>query len=124
VDLEQLRGWLDAYGRAWEQRSPDAAAEIFSEDATYHETPFSEGMRGRDAIRAYWATAADHQKDVAFRYEIVNVSPAVVLWQASYTKARSDEPTNLDGVFLLEFDAENRCSSLREWWHADTGPSF
>ena len=39
--------WLDAYGGAWETKEPAAAADLFTEDATYHETRFDEPMRRR-----------------------------------------------------------------------------
>lgn len=124
MDLEQLGGWLDLYGRAWEEADPDAAAELFAEEATYRETPFSEVMRGREAIRAYWQQIPDHQRDIRFEHDVVSVSPAVVRWRASYVRRRDGERVDLDGVFLLAFDPENRCSSLLEWWHADGTPSF
>lgn len=124
MDLEQLRGWLDLYGRAWEQADPDVAAGLFAEDATYRETPFSEIVRGRDAIRAYWHQVPDRQREIRFEHDVVSVSPAVVRWRASYERKRDGRRVRLDGVFLLEFDAENRCSSLLEWWHADGEPSF
>jgi uncharacterized protein (TIGR02246 family) len=124
VDLEQLRGWLDLYGRAWEQADPDAVAELFTENATYRETPFSEVMEGREAIREYWRQIPETQRDIRFEADVVSVSPAAARWRTSYVKKRTDERVTLDGVFLLGFDAENRCSSLLEWWHADAEPAF
>jgi hypothetical protein len=46
-------GWLDTYGRAWESRDPQAAANLLTEDGTYQVTPFVEPMRGRQAILEY-----------------------------------------------------------------------
>lgn len=124
MDLEQLRGWLDLYGRAWERADPDAVVGLFTEDASYRETPFSEVMRGREAIREYWREIPETQREIRFEADILSVSPAVVRWRAGYVKKRTDERVTLDGVFLLEFDAENRCSALQEWWHADAEPAF
>ena len=55
MDSGVLGRWLDAYGRAWETKDPEAAADLFAEDATYHETPFDEPMRGRAEISGYWS---------------------------------------------------------------------
>ncbi|HEX6207353.1 MAG TPA: nuclear transport factor 2 family protein [Actinomycetota bacterium] len=120
---EALRSWLDAYGRAWETRDPEAAVELFSPDATYRETPFDEIMEGREVIRQYWQQVPDYQRDIEFGYEIVAVEPVVVRWWSAYTKISSGDRVKLDGVFLLEFDEAGFCTSLREWWHADETPA-
>ena len=124
MDAEALRAWLDAYGRAWETRDPDAAVELFSEDATYRETPFGVVMEGRDAIRSYWQEIPETQRDISFGADILGLDPALVHWWSSYTRIRDDAPVRLDGVFLLEFDDASRCTKLREWWHADPGPAL
>jgi SnoaL-like domain len=58
TDLDAFRSWLDAYGRAWEKRDPEAATALFTEDSTYQVTPFLEPMRGRKAIFEYWSEVA------------------------------------------------------------------
>jgi uncharacterized protein (TIGR02246 family) len=47
--------WLERYRRAWVERDADAAARLFTEDATYREQPFQAPFVGRTAIRNYWA---------------------------------------------------------------------
>ncbi|MGH2652286.1 MAG: nuclear transport factor 2 family protein [Actinomycetota bacterium] len=119
-----MGAWLAAYGKAWETQDPDAAVALFTPEATYQEKPFDEPMRGREAIREYWATGAGHQREVRFDSRILSVEPAVGHWWASYTATATGELTKLDGIFLLEFDDEGLCTSLREWWHATPRPSF
>ena len=43
---DEFKTWLDAYGRAWETRDANTVADLFSDDAAYHETPFVEPWRG------------------------------------------------------------------------------
>ena len=126
MDRGGVERWLVAYGRAWETMDPDAAAMLFTEDATYRETPFSEVMGGRDAVRDYWSEVPQHQRDISFGSDVLHVEAdrAIVHWWASYTRITTGEPTRLDGMFLLEFDRSAQCRSLREWWHADPRPSF
>ncbi|MFQ5554051.1 MAG: nuclear transport factor 2 family protein [Acidimicrobiia bacterium] len=121
---DELHSWLDAYGRAWESNDSDGFVALFSDGASYAENPYDDPVVGSDAIREYFGLMAQHQKDVSFGFEIHSVSPVVAHWWASYSKVTNGEPTRLDGVFLLDFDDDGRCASLREWWHADPSPAF
>jgi hypothetical protein len=53
MDLHSLKSWLDSYGRAWETKNPEAAGVLFTEDASYQESPYDEPMGGRSAIVEY-----------------------------------------------------------------------
>jgi uncharacterized protein (TIGR02246 family) len=126
MDRVAIEEWLAAYGRAWETKDPEAAARLFAEDATYKETPFSEPMRGREAIGNYWSKVEPNQDDISFGSEILSVGGerAFVHWWASYVRKANRQPTRLDGMFLLFFDGQGLCRSLQEWWHADPAPAF
>ena len=116
ADLDR---WLREYGRAWETLDPDAAARLFAENATYHETPFDEPARGIDGVRAYWAENTGVQREVAFRHEILAVvgRRGIARWQADYVRPATGVRARLDGVFVLDFTEGGRCLCLREWWH-------
>jgi len=119
MNPESVRAWLDGYGAAWEERDPEAVIRLFAEDTTYQETPFSQPMRGRDAIRQYWSRAvAAYQEQVRFGCEILAVSglTAIAHWWASFVRISSKTRVSLDGVFLLTFDEAGLCRELREWW--------
>jgi hypothetical protein len=81
--------------------------------------PFDAPKAGRAGIEDYWATVTADQRDVEFESKVVavNGSTAVARWSASLTSAASGARIELDGVFILEFDASGLCSELREWWH-------
>jgi len=116
---EMPRSWLDAYGRAWETRDPEAAAALFTEEASYQETPFVEPMRGRTAIATYWSHATRSHTDVHFGYEVLTGGEnyGIAHWWCSFLRPPGTAFIKLDGIFVLEFDGEGRCKSLREWWH-------
>lgn len=123
MDQPALEDWLARYGWAWETADPDAAAALFTEDATYRETPFDELMKGRDAIRRYWQEIPDTQRDISFAWDVVATDPVVVRWRAGWVRIRDGRAITLDGVFLLEFDeASGLCRTLREWWHLNEAP--
>jgi len=116
---ESLRVWLDSYRSAWEERDPEAVIGLFAEDATYQETPFSQPMRGREAIRQYWSRAVVAcQEQIRFGYEVLAVAEvsAIAHWWASFVRVATGMQVSLDGVFLLTFDTAGRCRELREWW--------
>lgn len=118
-----LKTWLADYGRAWEERDASRAAALFTENARYHEMPFDAPKAGRSGIREYWATVTADQRNVDFKSEIVAVNDqtGVARWSASLTSAASGARIELDGVFVLTFDA-GLCSELREWWHVRVTP--
>jgi uncharacterized protein (TIGR02246 family) len=110
--------WLNGYEAAWETRDADAAAALFSEDAQYYETPWSEPFIGRQGIGNYWSGVTADQRNVDFSYEIISVngSIAVARWTAQFELASNGATLALDGVFILEFSARDVVSELREWW--------
>lgn len=118
MNVDSLKSWLDAYGHAWETKDPEAAGKLFTEDASYRESPYGEPMRGREAIVEYWSHVPRTQDDVHFKYEIITLinEIAIAHWSASFIRIPSNVKVRLDGIFLLNFDESNRCRRLREWW--------
>jgi ketosteroid isomerase-like protein len=116
----KLEAWLASYGTAWEMRDADLAIRIFAPDATYHEMPFDAPKAGRAGIREYWAGVTADQRDVQFESQViaVNGNTGVAHWSAKFKLASNGATIELDGVFVLEFDAAGLCTSLREWWLA------
>lgn len=118
MNRESFQHWLQAYGRAWEQRDARSAAELYAADATYQETPFTEPLRGREQILKYWLNVCRTQQDVHFGFEILAVTEESGLahWWASFLRTPPGKRLSLDGIFLITLDSENRATSLREWW--------
>jgi hypothetical protein len=119
VTYEAFKSWLDAYGRAWETQDPRAVAALFTEEATYQETPFVGPLRGRSAIAAYWSHATGSHTNVHFGYEVLTLDEnnGIAHWWCSFLRPPGTAPLKLDGIFVLQFEGSGRCKSLREWWH-------
>lgn len=120
-----FESWLEGYKRAWETRDPQAAADLFTEDALYHETPFGEPARGREGIREYWTENPQRsQEDVRFAYGVLAVEGerGIAHWTSNFTKLPSGDRVALDGIFVIKLDAAGRCTELREWWHEKKVP--
>jgi hypothetical protein len=116
---DSFKKWLDTYRVASEECDPKVAAELFTQDAKYYETPFDNPIIGRDAIYRYWSEASQAMKDTQFSYKILAVKEnlGIALWQAKYVSLKTGENIVLDGTLLAEFDEHDSCNSFREWWH-------
>lgn len=114
-----LEKWLAGYERAWESRDAARASELFTPNASYHETPFDPPKAGQAGIREYWLSVTADQRDIDFKSQVVAVNgqTGVAHWSATFTAASNGARVELDGMFVLTFDASGRCSELREWWH-------
>jgi SnoaL-like domain len=125
VNETQLESWLKAYGGAWEARDGEAAAGLFSEDATYQWEPYDEPFRGRAEIRDRWNQATADQDQVRFGFEIVAAPEevAVVEWWCTFLLPKQESWMDLRGIFLLRFDEDGLCTELREWWNPRQRPT-
>lgn len=117
----EIRDWVEAYGQAWRERDPEAAAALFTEDASYRSSPFVEPHLGHEGVRAYWTKATSTQADVRVRMgePLVDGRFAVVEW---WTVMRIDgDHITLPGCLLLRFAEDGRCEDLREYWNLAEG---
>lgn len=123
MTVADFRRWLAAYGRAWEARDPDAAAALFTEDAVYEETPFSKPLRGREAIREYWAEVPRSQEDIRFTFSVLAWAggAGVAHWRTTLVRTADGARIQLDGVLVATFDHGGLCRHFREWWHRQEG---
>ena len=117
---DAVTAWLRAYVQAWETYDPEAIGALFAEDATYAYHPFEEPVRGRLAIVASWLEAKDAPGTYEGSYEPVAIDGdlAVANGRSRYFKdaSKSDLVREYDNVFLIRFDDDGRCRSIREWY--------
>jgi hypothetical protein len=119
-----LSEWLDAYGVAWQTRDPEAAAELFSEDAVYQWGPFGHRLRGRLMIREAWAEALEDQQNVEFGYEVLSASArsGLVRWWCSSDHPDRGVRERDEGIFRISFDETGLCDCFEEWWNSTEEP--
>ena len=125
LDEQAFANWLDRYRQAWEQRDPAAAASLFTEGATYRETPYDPPFEGRAEIEAYWAKAVAGQRDVRFTSEILACSGdrGISRWHATFSAVEGGATIDLDGIFLCRFADETLVGAFEEWWHLKVTPA-
>ena len=108
---------LEAYGRAWETFDGDAWVALYTDDAEYHEDPFSEPIVGHNALRAYLLDASTSQRDVEFTVERHWISGPTILaaWRVTFTRQESGRLVRMAGFLTAEVAKDGRIARFREW---------
>lgn len=117
ITRAEVEEWADRYRRAWEQADAQAAARLFTDDATYRSNIYEPPHEGRDGVTAYWSwvTAAQSRVRVRMGAPLVEGDRAdVEFWT---TMDVEGSPVTLAGCLLLRFDDSGLCSQLREYWN-------
>jgi ribonuclease HI len=108
-----IHAWLDGYRQAWTSNDPADIGRLFADDAVYRPTPFSEAVRGRDAIVADWLQRRDEPGTWSVEWDVVCASPAlgVVSCRIVYLP-----PAEYATVWIVRFDDLGRATEFGEWW--------
>lgn len=118
---EDVKGWAEAYRVAWEQADSEAAAGLFTEDATYRSNIYEEPHRGREGVIDYWTGVTSAQSNVT----VIMGEPVVAGNRADVefwtTMGVEGAPITLAGCLLLDFDDNAKCTALREYWQVGEG---
>jgi hypothetical protein len=116
---DTFSAWLEMYGRASQENNPHASAALFTPDARYYESPFSEPVTGREAIYQYWSRGAQALKEKESAFEILAVQDnrGIARWQSKFTLVETGKRHALDCLFVVEFADDGLCQTFREWWH-------
>ncbi len=118
MDVQAFEEWLEDYFLAWRSNDPADVEALFADDAIYYRGPFEEPDRGRAAIVEAWVVGGG--ADIIYAYDVLGVlnDIGIAHWSVSYTpRDLTSEQPDLDGVFVIRFDAEGRCVEHREWFH-------
>ncbi len=116
-----LDQWVEGYRRAWEERDTDAAADLFTDDATYRSNIFEEPHAGRGGVAGYWQTVTAVQSEVRVRMGRPFADGARVAVEFWTNMKVNGEDVTLPGCLLLEMAPGGRCRALREYWHYQPG---
>jgi ketosteroid isomerase-like protein len=126
MDTKKLAEWCDVYKRAWENQDADLFVNLFTDDCTYRETPFTEPIPGH-AFHAFWQDLAKREQDNHIEFEILGRASGnrvILQWEARTTSLATSEHLEGSGIFVLTFADNGRCSDVREWqhWHSVGAP--
>ena len=115
--VDEFSRWLERYRQAFIAFDAEAAAELFSDSATYQDSPYADAV-GRAAIAAYWRMVAELMSEVDLEFEVVAVSGdvGVAHLRDALTRRSSGARARYDGIFVVRFDRDRRSVDFREWW--------
>jgi uncharacterized protein (TIGR02246 family) len=115
TDLTAVSRWLADYEAAWRAPGTEGLAGIFTDDASYRQSPYMEPVLGLDAIRRMWEEEREGPDEVftlATQIVAVDGPIAVVRAEVGYCDPVSQEYRDL---WLIRLGEDGRCSWFEEW---------
>ena len=119
MNNESVAIWLSNYVEAWKSYDPEAIRALFSEDARYYYSAYSEPIEGREAILAEWLDNPDKAGTFQAEYKLLATNGNLAVANGRTTYFEADGKTFLkefDNIFVLEFDDTGRCTLFKEWY--------
>jgi ketosteroid isomerase-like protein len=115
TDRNGVREWLTGYEAAWRAPGTTGLARLFTEDATYLQSPYEEPVTGLDAIGRMWEEEREGPDEVfSLAADVVAVDGqvAVVRAEVHYGDPSTQEYRDL---WVIRFAADGRCAWFEEW---------
>jgi ketosteroid isomerase-like protein len=123
VDTRELgRSLIETFGQGWSRGNVDLLMSVFAADMVFVETPFSEPLRGAEAVRRYWLEVPLHQSEVTFSSgEIFAAGPWFSTeFKCVFRRKRTGEWVDARGAIFCETDG-TKITEMRMYWHRWNG---
>jgi len=116
------RTLVDTFGKGWAKGDIPLLMSVFSDDAVFIETPFTQPRTGREAILQYWRDVPVHQAEITFTSgEVFTVGPWFSAeYKVTFRRRRTGEWVEVRGAMFGE-TADGRITELRMYWHRWAG---
>lgn len=111
------RTLIDEFGRGWARAKVDVIMSVFAPDPVFQDTPFSEPLRGHDAVKSYWADVPLFQSEITFTAgEIFTVGPWFATeFKCTFRRRRTGEWVDARGSIFCETNGE-KITEMRMYW--------
>jgi ketosteroid isomerase-like protein len=116
------RGLIDTFGKGWARPDVDALMSVYAPEAVFVETPFSEALRGTEAIRRYWLEVPYNQSEITVTSgEIYAAGPWFSTeFKAVFRRRRTGEWVDARGAVFCE-TGSGLITEMRMYWHRWNG---
>jgi ketosteroid isomerase-like protein len=115
IDRAAVDRWVAGYEAAWRAPGTESLGSLFTEDATYLQSPYQAAVQGLAAIRQMWEAERDGPDEVftlATDTLAVDGPIAVVRAEVRYGDPLRQEYRDL---WVLRFADDGRCTWFEEW---------
>jgi ketosteroid isomerase-like protein len=116
------RALVDAFGAGWARADVDQIMSVFAPEAIFVETPFSEALKGTQAIRRWWLDVPYSQSEITFTSgEIYAAGPWFSTeFKCVFRRKRTGEWVDARGAMFCETD-RGLVTEMRLYWHRWNG---
>lgn len=113
--------WVTAYERLWRTAGTDHLAALFADDAGYRLSPWTEPVRGLEAIAELWESERDGpDEEFTMSFEVVAVDGSAAVVRADVEYAATGNRWR--DLWILRFAPDGRCAWFEEWPFAPDDP--
>jgi ketosteroid isomerase-like protein len=119
VDTRALgRSLIEIFGQGWSRGDVDLLMSVYAQEVVFLETPFSQPLRGTEAVRRYWLEVPLHQSEIDFSFgEIFAAGPWFSTeFKCVFRRKRTGEWVDARGAIFCETEGE-KISEMRMYWH-------
>jgi hypothetical protein len=115
IDRAGVERWVADYERLWRTPGTAELGTLFTEDASYLQSPWARPKVGLDALAALWEgerEGPDEVFTVAHEVLAVEGDTAVVRLEVAYGDPVTQRWRDL---WVLRFAGDGRCAAFEEW---------
>ena len=111
------RALIDEFGSGWSRARVEVMLAVFAPEAVFQDGPFSEPLRGLEAIRGYWGDVPLFQSEISFTAgEIFGVGPWFSTeFKCTFRRRRTGEWVDARGAIFCETSG-TRITEMRMYW--------
>ncbi len=114
ANSDHIRATIGRYIEFMNASDVDSIAELYAEDATLEDPIGTQPLRGREAIRGFYAAAVGQVE-----LELTG-SPRVAAGEVAFPMhARLGGAQTLEVIDVMVFDDDGRIASMRAFWSTD-----
>jgi ketosteroid isomerase-like protein len=113
---------MDRFAKGWSKADTAQLLAVFAPEAVFIETPFSEPLKGLEAIRGYWRDVPYHQSDITLTTgEIYAAGPWFSTeFKLLFQRRRTGEWVEARGAIFCETNG-TEVTEMRMYWHRWNG---
>ena len=123
ADTRELgRSLIDTFGKGWSKPDVDLLMGVFATEGVFVETPFSDPIRGKEAVRRWWLDVPYSQSEITFSSgEIFSAGPWFSTeFKCVFRRRRTGEWVDARGAIFCETDG-SLITEMRMYWHRWNG---